>query len=112
MTLARIGVAIVGLVALGAVAPAAAAPQVEILWTATTGSGATGGASIQAVNGDQLTATVYVSADANGINVYAVSVEFDTACPGIGARADDRERRRTLPDTSVTLPDVVFSENR
>lgn len=55
-----------------------AAPIVEIVWSATTGSGTAGGSSIAAAPADQLTADILLTADTAGISSYSISLKFDT----------------------------------
>ena len=57
---------------------ALAAPAVDIIFTATTGGGTTGGNSITASSGDTLTVTINLTAESAGISSYGVSIEFDT----------------------------------
>jgi len=52
---------------------------VDLVWTATTGSGVTGSSSIDAANGDTLTAEIRVTADAAGIDAIALSLRFDAS---------------------------------
>ena len=68
------------LVLLSALASIAQAqvPDVAIVWTASNGSGVPGSPHIEAEVGDQLTATVYLTAGSEGIQSYNVSVSFDT----------------------------------
>jgi hypothetical protein len=56
---------------------AAAAPALSIVWSATTGSGSPGMSTIEAQNGDILTAQLWLAADVEGIFCYSVSLEFD-----------------------------------
>ena len=58
---------------------AAAHHRVDIIWSATTGSGTTGGTTIVAANGDILTADILLTADAaeGGLQGYAISLRFD-----------------------------------
>jgi hypothetical protein len=61
-----------------AVAPGeATAQQIDLIWTATTGSGTPGTNTIQAAPGDQLTAEVFVFPTAAGISFVSASFEFD-----------------------------------
>lgn len=52
---------------------APATPVVDIIFTATSGTGTTGGASIEAAPGDTLTVTISLTADAAGISSYSLS---------------------------------------
>ena len=54
-----------------------AIPTFEIVWKHTTGEGVPGGPTIDAVNGDVLTAGVTLSSGPNGLDAYDVSVLFD-----------------------------------
>jgi hypothetical protein len=67
-----------GLVLALAPAAALATPIVSIVWTATTGSGATGSNVIEARPGDLLTAQVRLSPDSTGVSSYGISLRFDT----------------------------------
>lgn len=58
---------------------AAGPPDVDLVWTATSGSGVTGFSSIDAANGDMLTLSYIVTADAAGLSAVFLSLEFDTA---------------------------------
>ena len=57
--------------------PALAVVDVDLVWTATTGSGTTGGSFIEAAPGDILTAEIRVTPDAAGVCCAAISVRFD-----------------------------------
>jgi hypothetical protein len=50
---------------------------IDLVWTATTGSGTTGGSTITAASGDQLTAQITLIKGANDVCCYAVSLQFD-----------------------------------
>lgn len=56
---------------------AGATPALEIVWTDTTGTGTTGSSTIEARPGDEITATLFLSADADGISGYGISLMFD-----------------------------------
>lgn len=53
------------------------AAGVSFVWSSTTGTGTTGGNTIAAAAGDQLTLNVMLDADAVGISSYGVSLSFD-----------------------------------
>ncbi len=57
---------------------AAATLTVDLIWTATTGSGATGGNVIPAAPGDRLTLDIFITLDEAGVDAYSLSVLFDT----------------------------------
>jgi len=67
----------IALFAVAAVPSEASAQQVDLIWTATTGSGTPGTNTIQAAPGDVLTAEVFVFPTAAGISLVSVSFEFD-----------------------------------
>lgn len=52
-------------------------PVVDLIWTATTGAGATGGSSIVAAPGDVLELTMFLTVDPPGTVGYKISLEFD-----------------------------------
>jgi hypothetical protein len=70
--------AVLASLTLGAPGPAHAAASVAVVWTSTTGAGTPGSSSIDAAPGDQLVAEIRITADAAGVSVYGVSLEFDT----------------------------------
>ena len=71
--------AILVFVLLGAGLEVHAGTTVEIIWTATTGSGTPGSASIDAAPGDRLTGEVRISSsDRAGVAAYGISLSFDT----------------------------------
>ncbi len=53
--------------------------RVDIIWSATTGSGTTGGTTIVAANGDILTADILLTPDVaeGGLQGYGISLRFD-----------------------------------
>jgi hypothetical protein len=52
--------------------------KVELIWTATTGSGTPGSRTITASPGDQITGQIRVTPDATGVLAYSVSLLFDS----------------------------------
>jgi hypothetical protein len=56
---------------------ASAAPTISLTWTDTTGSGTTGGSSIDALAGDVVRLLITVNADANGLTFGGVSLGWD-----------------------------------
>jgi hypothetical protein len=73
--------AITGLVALAVAGVASAAPSVSLVWTGTTGSGTTGGSSIDAAPGDTLTLDMLVITDAAGTT--GVALSYDVSASGV-----------------------------
>ncbi len=66
---------------LGAAPEARALAIVDIIWTATTGGGTTGGSTIFGGVGNVHEATIFLTPDAGGtkgISSYSISLEFDT----------------------------------
>jgi hypothetical protein len=58
---------------------AEAAPRIELRWTATSGTGATGASEIEARPGDVLTLDLEVVADADGLTFASLSLRYDSA---------------------------------
>jgi len=52
--------------------------KVELVWTATTGSGIPGSRTISASPGDQITGQIRITPDASGVLGYGVSLGFDS----------------------------------
>jgi hypothetical protein len=70
--------AIGALVALLAPGSAAADPSVELIWTATTGDGVTGGGAINALPGDTLTLDIVVNDNGGGLSGAFLTLEYDS----------------------------------
>jgi hypothetical protein len=66
-----------GLVALALAGTATAAPSVAFTFTGTTGTGATGGDTIDALPGDVITMVMSITGDANGLSFTGVSMQWD-----------------------------------
>lgn len=67
------------LVAMAVAGAASAAPTVSLTWTSTTGTGVTGGSSIDAQPGDTLRLLLSVNADANNVNLASISLSWNGA---------------------------------
>lgn len=75
-TATRVG--LIALVSMALAHAALAAPAVDLLWTGTTGSGTSGGASIEAAAGDTLTLDIVLFPDALGISAAALTLGYDS----------------------------------
>ncbi len=51
--------------------------NIDLIWSATTGAGATGTSTIAASPGDELTLDVVLNPDERGVHGYGISIEFD-----------------------------------
>ena len=67
------------LVALAVAGAASAAPSISLTWESTTGTGTTGGSSIDAAPGDVLRLSLKAVADANGLTFTSQSLSWDAA---------------------------------
>lgn len=82
----RIGAVAASAVALMLAGPAAAAPTMTLIWTGTTGSGVTGGSSIDAAPGDTLTLQIVANGDPTlGLSFIGVSLGWDAGLTGQNA---------------------------
>jgi hypothetical protein len=72
-----LGLALLAAAVTGQPVVALATPIVDVVFIATTGAGTVGGASIDAVPGDVLIAELRISADAEGVSSYGVSLAYD-----------------------------------
>lgn len=71
-------VAGIGAILLLGASPVEAQVRLDLVWSATTGSGTPGGSSIQAQAGDTLTAQLFLVQDTQVVCCLAFSLEFDT----------------------------------
>jgi hypothetical protein len=78
MTL-RSAATIGGVVALLAAGSALADPSVDLIWTATTGAGVTGGSAISALPGDTLTLDIVVNDNGAGLTGAFLTLAYDSA---------------------------------
>jgi hypothetical protein len=64
-----------------------AVPSVSLVWTGSSGTGATGGSSIDALAGDALTLTIFVSntVPASGLSFAGVSLAWGGGLTGVSA---------------------------
>jgi hypothetical protein len=66
-------------VAVLATGSALADPSVDLIWTATTGAGVTGGSAIGALPGDTLTLDIVVNDNGAGLTGVFLTLEYDSA---------------------------------
>jgi hypothetical protein len=76
--------AITGLIALAMAGVASAAPSVSLVWTATTGSGTTGGSAIDAAVGDTLTLDILVTTGGSIVSFGVTSAGLAVDISGAG----------------------------
>jgi hypothetical protein len=77
--IARSAAAVGCVVALLAAGSALADPSVDLIWTATTGDGVTGGSAINALPGDTLTLDIVVNDNDAGLSGAFLTLEYDSA---------------------------------
>ncbi len=105
-----VAIGLVGLV-LGVPGASHAQAFVRVIWTDTTGNGIPFSPTIEARNGDLLTAEVRIQTGANGLSRYSVSTEFDQS---LDDELDLVSQIGSLPSGFVTLHSpnpVSFSES-
>jgi hypothetical protein len=69
---------LIALLSLAVANAAGAAPSASLVWTGTTGSGVTGGSSIEAAVGDTLTLDIVLTPDAAGIAGAALTLGYNS----------------------------------
>jgi hypothetical protein len=85
-------------------APAARAATVDLVWTATSGGGVTGGSEITAAPGDTLTLTMRLTLGAGeSLSLYSASIRFDTDLADELDLVSVTELSPTDPNTSAQL---------